>query len=173
MIKYFNQFMLISILFLVSFTSQNSIASGGGWPPECSLPDTGSTDTYGGGGGGGGGCGSVIGNGGTGGSNTGNKPTCYIASVPGDPGTENSPGVGGTAGGGGGFNEVTGDSGYAGGDGGIGGDCGSPGTSGSDYPAGFDLAGQGGAAGAAIVTNGNSITWTAGSAAPQVKGPIQ
>ena len=105
-----------------------------------------------GGGGGGGGCGG--GKGGAGGRNTAYFPPCGSTGFPGSNGTLMQPGIAGKSA----------RSNYPQADGGRGGLCGQPGE---------NAATAGGPAGAAIVTNGNSITWDTGNQAPNVLGPIQ
>ncbi len=105
------------------------------------------------GGAGGGGCGYV---GGSGGSGANGSPT-------GGSGTSSGGGAGA-------IGSLSPRLGY-GSSGASGGSCGSPGGTGTSGP--IYGGGAGGAAGAAIVTNGNTITWTAGNNGTQVLGAVQ
>jgi hypothetical protein len=140
------------------------------WPVSI---DNGAGFIAGGGGGGGGGSqlsdGTAFANGGGGGGGQGNPggsggPDSSGGSGP-TAGTRTSFGLGGPGG-------VDGFFHLQAGSGGFGGAWAQPGATGGPPDSGSSSPGAGGAAGRAIVTNGNAITWIAGNNVTQVKGAI-
>src|SRR6187399_1234576 len=129
---------------------------------------------YGGGGGGGGGAADWKGGGG-GGGGTGHIAAAGGAGGPGTSGYNGTAGNSGTnsaggTGGAGGYYPSDGSRAGTGGNGGGWGEAEQIGT--YSTPPFAPTPGTGGAAGKAIVTNGNAITWLGGNNSTQVKGPV-
>jgi hypothetical protein len=140
----------LSLSYPVTITNNGIIGGGGGGGGGGVALTSKYSVSYGGGGGGG--CGYVAGTGGTGGSAGASR---------GSSGTSSAGGAGGATDGGGG------------GAGGSGGACGQYGATGSANYWGLVAGSSGGAPGAAVITNGNAITWTSGNNGTQVLGAVQ